>query len=267
MPLSVNTEFGIEPLKRVGSATECFLNVQRNLIREISQDPNLIYCNMNRRYIVYGLMCPITNQIRYIGKSTSGLNRPRQHMCLSSLRSNTHKNNWIRNLRASGLRCSIKVLEEMCDAKRLYEREQYWIDIYRPLGFLTNSTDGGPGLLGWRPSADAKKRMAAAKNLRSVGREREIVCLYEAGLTLKEVATATEVSLSHVHKTLVRCSVVRRLSGVRKISESHITKICQMYISGQTLKTIGRNIGVTESTVLRYLKQKGVPSRSDCIAR
>ena len=98
------------------------------------------------KYIIYGLVDPITNEIRYVGKSCKGLERPKEHMWPFSLKNKSKKNSWIKKLMAVGLKPSIVVIETCGLQESLDEREIYWISFYRKINKnLTNMTDGGTG--------------------------------------------------------------------------------------------------------------------------
>lgn len=68
------------------------------------------------KYIIYGLVDPRSGELRYVGKSCSGLKRPKAHLAPSNLKKATHKNNWIRQLLAAGARPDILVIEETDEA-------------------------------------------------------------------------------------------------------------------------------------------------------
>ncbi len=116
------------------------------------------------KFLIYGLVDPRTQAVRYVGKSTSGLRRPKEHSAPSLLEGvRTHKANWIRTLRAQGLRPTITVLEEFSDAGPLDVAEVAWIATGRALGWpLTNGADGGVGSPGRVLSAETKAKIGAA---------------------------------------------------------------------------------------------------------
>lgn len=111
---------------------------------------------MAGRFLIYGLTDPRTGEVRYIGKSSSGMERPRQHGQPRYLKkSRNYKVNWIRGLLSLGLCYGIVTLEECASADALCDRERWWIAFARAWGLsLTNLTDGGEGNLGWNPSAE-----------------------------------------------------------------------------------------------------------------
>jgi hypothetical protein len=92
--------------------------------------------------IIYGLVCPITLLIHYIGLSSQGMKRPREHRRKTC--PNSHCGRWIRTLRRKGLDYYIAILEEVSDPSMLAESERWWIAYGKCCGWpLTNQTNGG----------------------------------------------------------------------------------------------------------------------------
>lgn len=96
---------------------------------------------MHSKYLIYGLVDPRTKQLRYVGKSSSGLKRADQHKFKCRLEGvYTHKANWIRELQLAGLEYVAVVLFEADDPQFLLEAEAFWISYYYMSGHpLTNS--------------------------------------------------------------------------------------------------------------------------------
>lgn len=104
--------------------------------------------------IIYSLVDPNTNEVRYIGLSSHGLKRARAHFTNKrEINKKTHKATWIRSLLALKLQPKIVILEEVLDSKALPEREVFWIKQYKN---LTNHTEGGEGTRGWKHSEETK---------------------------------------------------------------------------------------------------------------
>lgn len=166
---------------------------------------------MRNKNIIYGLTCPDTGIVRYIGKSSSGLARPNQHKSKSSLIGISHKNNWIKSLLSQNKVYGIKVIEE-CDSKEvLNEREIYWIKFYKDGGHnLVNSTDGGEGSVGFRFSEMSRQKMSAIKKewikqnpdkLNEIRQLMEIPNIEKDGKTLKHCSDCkTHVDITNFHK-------------------------------------------------------------------
>jgi hypothetical protein len=120
--------------------------------------------------IIYGLVDPRTRLIRYVGKSTSGLRRPRRHR--RECAGKTHRERWIAQLRCAGLDYEIAVLEVSPADLALAER--WWIAFGRASGWpLTNLTDGGDGAPGRVISEEtAAKRSASLRSYYSAPESR-----------------------------------------------------------------------------------------------
>lgn len=119
-------------------------------------------------WLIYALIDPRTGDIRYIGKSCSGLQRARRHHSPSELRiDNSYKGNWIRSLPkwdGHEIRYEIRVLEELPSANGLGLREIWWIAHGREQGWrLTNLTTGGDGQTGRAVSMETREKIAAAQ--------------------------------------------------------------------------------------------------------
>ncbi len=107
---------------------------------------------------IYVLKDPRTNEVRYIGFTDNPKRRLAAHLTTCNSERN-HKANWVRSLVNLALRPTLEIIEE---TNSPVEREMFWIKHYRALGArLTNSTDGGEGVLNPSLENRAKKRAAA----------------------------------------------------------------------------------------------------------
>jgi DNA-binding XRE family transcriptional regulator len=82
------------------------------------------------QYLIYGLRCPKTDDYKYIGKSSSGLERAKAHLTYSH---NESVNHWVAELREQGFCPLIDVLEE-CTEEDLQVKEHFWIQYYTARG-------------------------------------------------------------------------------------------------------------------------------------
>lgn len=97
------------------------------------------------KVFIYTLEHPITNEVRYVGKTKNPKMRFHNH-CNKLHNEKTHKRNWINNLRKENLRPVMEILDEVEESEWKYW-EKFWIEQFRQWGFnLVNHTSGGDGL-------------------------------------------------------------------------------------------------------------------------
>lgn len=96
---------------------------------------------------IYGLECPITKVVRYIGKAENPKARFINHLTTARTgRLKHHNARWIRNLLQRGLSPALKILAEVRDGERWQDVERRFIaDALREGLRLTNTCAGGEG--------------------------------------------------------------------------------------------------------------------------
>ena len=103
------------------------------------------------KYKIYKLIDPISNEIRYVGRTVQKLsNRLKKH-----LRANdkSHRTNWIKSLVKKGIEPQIELICETNTFEDCCELEKFYIKRFKKLGFkLVNMTDGGDGSIGFQHS-------------------------------------------------------------------------------------------------------------------
>ena len=116
---------------------------------------------------IYTLSDPITQEIRYIGKTNKELvNRWYSHCSNYKLsREKSYKNSWILSLKKLGLKPKIELLEEVLESEWQFW-EIYWISQFKNWGFnLTNMTKGGEGNNGGKGCLGYKHTQKAKENI------------------------------------------------------------------------------------------------------
>jgi hypothetical protein len=177
---------------------------------------------------IYTLSDPrYPNDIRYVGQTIKKLNtRLSIHIAPKSLISKTHKNNWIKSLLEVNIIPLINLIEEVNDDEWSI-REIYWINYYKSIGYkLTNSTDGGEGML--NPNEETRKKLSNAnsgENNPNFGKKRSL----ETNDKINEIRV-----IKHTEETKL---IIGENSKGRKhteetkqkISEAHLGKIVSEY--------------------------------------
>lgn len=135
----------------------------RNLLKQAAQPQ----ANITTPTYIYGLVDPRNQAIRYIGKSVNPKARFAAHLTQYSLKQRSHKNNWINGLLKLGLKPELEIIDEIDERDDWAAEEIRWIARLRNLapGYppLTNATDGGEGIVGYRWTEEAKQRKSAAQ--------------------------------------------------------------------------------------------------------
>lgn len=109
---------------------------------------------------IYTLSHPITNEIRYVGKSTRIKRRETEHKSkwFCTKRPN-HKNNWCLMLINQGLKPVLTIIDQTDN--NWQELEKYWIKHYKDIGCrLLNHTEGGEGHSGRKLSKEHKDKIS-----------------------------------------------------------------------------------------------------------
>lgn len=162
-------------------------------------------------YVIYALIDPRDESVRYVGISDNMSTRFMQHLRESGSR--TAKGTWLGELRRYGLQPTVKILEEMqLEKTQRYiaeERERHWIRVFEQSGaFLTNIRDT---LSDSRKSSNRERgkiydRKILANSLRGLDSSKGVPTLEQlrirAGLRVNELADLADVSESSLRKMI-----------------------------------------------------------------
>lgn len=96
-------------------------------------------------------------------------------------------------------------------------------------------------------------------------KKKSIIEMYRSGVTMAAIGEANGVSRQYVHRILVNEGIERRsyngVSEHRMEPSEKTLRIASMYKDGLSLETIGREIGLSITTVRYHLKRAGVKPR------
>lgn len=116
----------------------------------------------NKTVYIYGLVDPVSNKIRYVGKSIDPESRLKQHI---KDQSHVYRTCWIHSLLERGLKPTYIILEMVKPGNDWEVRERYWIVKGYEEGWrLTNLTSGGDGLRD--PSPETRAKMSKSQRER-----------------------------------------------------------------------------------------------------
>lgn len=197
--------------------------------------------------IIYALIDPRDNAIRYVGKTfRTAHRRLRRHLASCYLNGKTHKERWLRTLVALGVQPIITVIETCTSSADLSKRERFWIAHYRAVGAaLTNATDGGDGV-GYKHTPESKERIRVALIGRSFSREHRLrIGLASRG---RIVSADTKAKLSASSRQRTPPVLRGSLNGRSKLSESDVATLRALrgHVSQSALATV---FGVSKTAV------------------
>lgn len=117
---------------------------------------------MKPQYLIYALSNPCTQEIRYIGRSSSGLKRAKHHLNFSVYtKSKLPVHGWIHKLIKNGLLPKVAIIEDCGTFEASICAEIHYIQLFKKEGHrLLNCTDGGEGTIGRKVSQEVKERLS-----------------------------------------------------------------------------------------------------------
>jgi len=153
---------------------------------------------ITKKVIIYILKDPITNKVRYVGKTETSLQKRLYDHIYNKTK--TPKSSWIQSLLKQNLKPLIEEIERTTRANWI-EREIYWISFYKNQGEkLTNSTLGGDGRTGgFFVSKETRLKLSNS----SKGRKHTEVTKQKIGIANKNctVETRQRKSLAQKHRS------------------------------------------------------------------
>lgn len=138
---------------------------------------------------IYSLSCPITDCIRYIGKTGDPKNRLLRHLRDAKGDKVCHRGSWIRSLVMKGQCPVLKILDEVPNAEWA-SWEAAYIEFFLEQGCdLVNQTlggDTGPNMRGYKHTPEAREKLRIA----NLGKP----CLPETRLKIRASLTGRKLS-------------------------------------------------------------------------
>lgn len=188
---------------------------------------------------IYGLICPLGQEIRYVGKTINLKSRLKNHLFNVNHSNGPHRKNWIKKLLSKNIFPVLTVLE-ISNNENWAEREKYWIRYLKNKGNnLTNISIGGRGITTGRPlSEETKKKIGDAnrgrrhteetkKKIRAknIGRILTLVQRKKLSESLKKADHSWKIGckLSEEHKSNISVALKGKKKPLR--SKEHAAKI------------------------------------------
>lgn len=239
---------------------------------------------------IYELLDPDTLVPRYVGQSRNAKKRFSWHLSAAKRNEKGRVYNWIRLLQRRGAKPVLRVLE-YCSQDAADANEEAWVSTRRLEGCdLTNCTDGGGGIRGWRHSEAAKAKIGAVHRGKIVSKETRLkASLAKVGVLLSE-DTKSAISVAQVKRhadypvTLEqRQAISERMRGNRhplgvkrsaetkakmsiahsgsksptaSFTESQVLEVRRLFSAGVSQAELARRYGVSTIAMHRMLRRK-----------
>ena len=198
---------------------------------------------------VYALIDPRTHQLRYIGKALDTEQRERNHFNQSKY-GNAPKSEWVRELRAAGLRPEMLVIEECAPADSA-DREKYWIARARVRGApLLNMKSGGQGRI--QTSAETRKRISEGNKGKGHGSEWRAA--HAAALRGRKASDETKAKMGKQrmgNQHAQKWNYVATFPGGKRVEIENVAVFCKEHgITPQQLWNFAAGMGQAKSGLL-----------------
>lgn len=172
---------------------------------------------MNSCVYIYVLKHPISNEIRYVGKTTNLKLRLQSHIDYSrSKRKQRPVSDWINSLLVNGTKPAIEQID-VCSEENWVEKERYWIAVFKSKRLL-NLTEGGESNTGYRYSQELKEvRRRAREGVALKEETKEAI-----SKSLNKMVVCEDGSMYPSLKSAVKASCVPKSTFHRKLHKKEL---------------------------------------------
>lgn len=171
----------------------------------------------NRVVYIYTLSCPITNEVRYVGRTIQKNPKWRYNQHIIQAKNNRKKDYchcWIKSLLNIKKLPVFNIIEEATSV----DRESFWINYYSELGVkLTNITVGGEVIV------EGKRKNAI--NTWNVNRSKKVYIWNIDGTLFKMVSSQKELS------TVFSIAIIRKINKYISLGKVYKNKYVFSYIN------------------------------------
>lgn len=199
---------------------------------------------------IYGLVDPVSKQIRYIGKSIRPKGRYTDHL---NDKSKTHKTNWIQSLLKKGLKPELVILEQLNDDENWQEYEKQWIKKGKENGWnLVNSTDGGDGVVNL--SEESKQKIISTwKGRKHKPETIELLKIKNRG---RKHTDEFKKKMSNIMKGRKITWGDKVSQGTRKFDDDKVKEVKKLLLKGYKVCELAEKYGVHRTTITKIKLDK-----------
>lgn len=221
---------------------------------------------------IYGLKHPNSLEPRYVGFTSKTLEkRLTGHIWEANSHSATptHKNRWIKSLTKHGIKPEVFVIEEVSE-DNWKAREQFWIKTLKEKGYrLTNATDGGDGILGFKPTKRTLEYLSKVRKGKSgywKGKHHSEATKQKISQSKQNPSLETRRKIGKSNKlkknfkehmqTITELARTVNMQKKRKLTDEQIEEIKLLSSQGLSAYQIAPKFNVSAVTIYNTLKNK-----------
>lgn len=218
---------------------------------------------------IYTLENPVSNEIRYVGKTNNPERRLHYHWTVG-YKSNNKLGNWLKSLKKIKIKPIMIIIDETNENWEILE--QYWISQFKTWGFkLVNSTDGGEGAYGagqWN-NVPVTAFTKEGKFIKSFNSQKECASFFNTTpANVKVVANGKNILLLKKYQIKIG-SFLEDIGKAKErkpyklseekipISEENLFIAIEMISIGISLRKTATAINANHTTLNNYLKKYG----------
>jgi predicted GIY-YIG superfamily endonuclease len=188
----------------------------------VELDQGFVYICSMITYI-YTLSHPITDEVRYVGKTVNPKQRKHNHTNKARDKG-TYKRNWINSLIVQGLRPKFEIIDQVDSNWKFWER--YWISQFRTWGFrLCNHGIGGEGLEMANQTSFKKGQIPWNLGIPITEDTKNKIREQRALQTTHKSSPVNRYSL--IGKFIDSFNTIREAMSLTNISDTHISAVCK----------------------------------------
>jgi hypothetical protein len=206
-------------------------------------------------YKIYGLYCPLKNELRYVGQTKQPSLRNRYNYHINE-KTNTRKNQWIRSLKSKSLKPEMFVIDTCSSLEECNELEIFWIAYFKSIGCrLTNVSYGGGSQKGIKQSPE----IIAKRAQKMIGKKCSEETKRKISESNKKVAHVIKEKLSKIAKERDGTSIKKAIMAAKeKYLSLSIEERKERYKKREENKKLRGTNKVTDETRKRLSEaQKG----------
>lgn len=210
-------------------------------------------------YSIYSLSDPISNQVRYIGLTSSINNRYKQHL---ADKRTSHKKAWLSSLKSQGIYPSVDIIESDLSLEQAFKKEISYILLFKSMGAkLVNMTIGGEAPMANKKHSESTllkmKTQRSKENNSFFGKRHSKETIEIISKKLKgKPSWSLGVKFTKEHKEKLAFAKIGYSPPNKGVSSINFAEVFKLKRDGYSQKEIAIQLKCDPSNISRILNNK-----------